>query len=495
MSAPTFAPMDFSRYVWRVSPDDSSKYLREAAGGEVIEDVWNRFNHGEQNLFLAADLELSVDTPVNDFIARAKAAWLAMRFSLPIVAANTEQDEAGNSLVTYKVPHDQQEALEWASRTVRLYEGTTDLDELRYRIGQNKIPEPNGDQTFLYFVTRSSTSYGLLMHTHHTPFDGAGTKIAITKYLQILAPYLSVPSLASKQFQWGKEVENLTPVASEILAPSEPREGEPYNQTLAGVMGDLAAAMPRQYGFKTRDIGPGPTRRASYTFAPEESAKIIQNARSLGYTITQVAHGAVCLVCASDNPPNESTPDDASFVFYGLVDSRARLAAPWSSREGYPGYCLGMSAIVVPVKLVQSSAAEGEKAQLLKLADAVKQEYAKQKSYPSLLAIEAQEVEMMLAGLRSGAPPPPPWMGPWFAGDGIGETYLQPEYKDSQGNVVVKVTDFFNSLNKTDPGPFFRVHSWNKRLTLAADYNEVAMPRDVVDGFIKKWAELMSILL
>ena len=49
--------------------------------------------------------------------------------------------------------------------------------------------------------------------------------------------------------------------------------------------------------------------------------------------------------------------------------------------------------------------------------------------------------------------PPPPWMGPWFAGDVIGETYLDPSYTDAKGNMVIDVTDFFSSLNKTNPGP------------------------------------------
>ena len=37
-------------------------------------------------------------------------------------------------------------------------------------------------------------------------------------------------------------------------------------------------------------------------------------------------------------------------------------------------------------------------------------------------------------------------MGPWFAGDGIGETYLDPSYNDVKGNMVIDVTDFFSSL-------------------------------------------------
>lgn len=188
-----------------------------------------------------------------------------------------------------------------------------------------------------------------------------------------------------------------------------------------------------------------------------------------------IAHAAIALVCFHDNPPSSSTPEDATFVFYGLVDCRDRLNSEYSGKgsSAYTGYCLGMSAIQLPVSVISSSALEGEKAQLLKAAEVIKQEYARQKAYPALLAIEAQQVEMMLSGLRAGGPyvvrlhrsicpfhnfvlmesrccysPPPPWMGPWFAGDGIGETYLEPTYGSN-----IRIDYFFTSLNKTDPGP------------------------------------------
>lgn len=49
--------------------------------------------------------------------------------------------------------------------------------------------------------------------------------------------------------------------------------------------------------------------------------------------------------------------------------------------------------------------------------------------------------------------PPPPWLGPWYAGDGIGERYLDPVYKSSAGEEVIRVSDFFTSLNQVEPGP------------------------------------------
>lgn len=44
-------------------------------------------------------------------------------------------------------------------------------------------------------------------------------------------------------------------------------------------------------------------------------------------------------------------------------------------------------------------------------------------------------------------------MGPWYGGDGRGETYLDPVHTDGVGAPVLDLDDFFVALNKTDPGP------------------------------------------
>ncbi|GBE83323.1 hypothetical protein SCP_0503710 [Sparassis crispa] len=495
MTAP-FPPFDFGRYVWRASPDDASHWKREAGGGEYIDDVFHTKNHGEQFLFLALKATLSKPVPTTELVARARDAWSALRFSTPTVAAHTEHDAAGTSLITYRTAKDATEVHDWAARTVRLVEGTPDLDDLRFELGKLMIPEQSGDQTFLYIVARSDTSYDFLLRTSHVTFDGAGIKIVLTLVLTKLALYLSDPALVAKEkFEWGAEAKNLLPCISEILGPTEKREGETYTRCLSNMLGDLGGAMPRQYGFKVRNIGPGPTRRISYKFSAEESKKLLDAVRGRGFTFNHVAHAAVTLVCALDNPPSASTPPDATFVYYGLVDGRARLAEPYSGKLGYPGYALGMTAIQVPVSAAVPAAGEGERDVLLRLSGIVKDEYAKQRAYESLMAIVCQEVDIMLGGMKAGGPPPPPWMGPWYAGDGVGETGLQPEYGDARGANVITVDDFFVSLNKTDPGPFFRSFSWRGRITVSADANVSAMPQGDVEKWVEKWAELLRLVL
>lgn len=242
--------VDKSRYIWRSSLDDPAYHFREAWGTEAIHDIWNRYNHAEQNLFLGVNITLATPTAISEVLERARDAWVALRFSTPIIAAHTEHDKTDNTFITYRDAADAADAHAWARRTVRFHETPKDLDDLRFVVGQKPIPEENGDQTFIYFISHSDTSYGVLMHTSHVPFDGAGTKIIMNRFLNMLARYLADPSLAaSEKFSWGMEAANLTPAARQVLGPNESPEGSEYSATLTAIMTDWATAMPVRFSF------------------------------------------------------------------------------------------------------------------------------------------------------------------------------------------------------------------------------------------------------
>ena len=162
------------------------------------------------------------------------------------------------------------------------------------------------------------------------------------------------------------------------------------------------------------------------------------------------ALGALCLLVLLDNPPDKNSPN---VVFaQGIVNARHRLANAYREPLAYPGYCLGATPIAIPVSIVDKYEKIGEdnvesKNAVLEFAWEVKQEYKRQALYPALLGIINEQVELMTSG-----PPTPPFCGPWFNGDGKGSTYLRPKYPET-GNSVIEITDFFLSVNATDPGP------------------------------------------
>ncbi|KAF8501357.1 hypothetical protein JB92DRAFT_3084380 [Gautieria morchelliformis] len=443
-------PYDYSRFQLRKSPDDPNRYRREASGGEVFEDVMNRFNHGSETLFFALQVTLHNAISLEKFTSQARHAWAALRFETPTLAANIAYDAAGTTLLTYRQAASNQEATSWAQRTVRLSIEHQNLDQLRYDLGAKHIPDENDD-----VPPGHVSSCSLLIHSCHTTLDGAGLKTLANKFLVLLAVHLTDEG-RRPLLKWGTKAENLLPCVSEALGPNEHREGAGY----------------RMHGFKLRNVGIGPTRRLGHTFSVSETDQIIAASRERGFTMNQIAHAALTLVAACDNPPQESTPADAAIVYYGLVDARMRLAAPYNTRDGYPGFCLATSPIQVPLRLCPSSppsslSTKEIQSYLIKVASVLKDEYLKQKAYPSLLAINREQAEMMLASLQDRR---------------HRETYLDHVHKNGVGEVVLELNDFFISLNKTDPGPFFRATTWKGKPRLSVDANEVAMPRGVVQA-------------
>jgi hypothetical protein len=234
--------MNYSRFDWKMpNSDDPSYYSREALGGEVFEDVCNRFGNGEQNLFLGAQVTFTTPISTLDLIARAREAWEGLRFDIPTIAANTEQDSNGDTFISYRIAKDSAAAREWSERTVRVHEGAKDLDEVRFVAGQIRIPDANGDQTFMRILPKSETSYGFLLHTHHTPFDGAAVQIISDEYLTRLCKLIANPALASTDtLAWGTEHKNLALATPAILNSTEPSKGPQYDQSLSGNLNGLA---------------------------------------------------------------------------------------------------------------------------------------------------------------------------------------------------------------------------------------------------------------
>jgi hypothetical protein len=155
----------------------------------------------------------------------------------------------------------------------------------------------------------------------------------------------------------------------------------------------------------------------SHNFEPEESQAIFKAIRQLGFTVNQIgtyfihlsqkltkltiilAYAALANAWAKDNPPDASTPADSVLFTFGLVNSRYTLKEPYSIRDGYPGSCIGMSPIIVPVSGFVGLKGDEflSKELLLSTAEIVKREYKRQKDYESLLAASAH-VGIMVGG-------------------------------------------------------------------------------------------------
>jgi len=391
----------------------------------------------------------------------------------------------------YRVAKSSEEVREWSKRTVRLAKSGSDIEELRYEVGKIKLPEANGEQTFLYVIPKSDTSYAFMLYTHHTPFDNAGVQILLDNFLARLSNYIANPSLASTEtLPWGTEYKNLPPPTSAIL--NEPREGPLHAQAVGMILNSLKLQL-RGIGFKRRDFGLGYTRYFHTEFSVDETTRFVQAVRALGGTVNQFAHAGLCVLSYLDNPTTENTPEDAAYVCFGLENSRFRLLP---EHQKYPGYALGISCLAVPASIISSAAPKGEKVQLIEAAKAVKEEYKAFKANPSLMGGQPQASEIFFGVIKQNPRPPPNEnLGFGFSGDGIAEKYLSHTYNAPDGKVFTTLEDYFTSVDMTGPGSFFRANTWRGRLRLCVDANELAVPPDVAQGYVDKWAELLKLLL
>lgn len=227
-------PIDYSRFDWKQSkPDDPSYYSREALGGEPLHDFDNRYQSGEQNLFLAAQVTFTNPIPSSELISHVRTAWETLRFEIPTLAATTEQDANDDTFICYRVARSFDEVKAWSDRTVRLRgRDAKDLDGLRYQLSQHKIPEPNGDQTFIYVQPQTETACGFLLHSHHTPFDGSAVQIILNDLIGRVCKLIAGTSSTSPEsLAWGTENKNLPPPTCAILSPTEAKDGPLFDQT------------------------------------------------------------------------------------------------------------------------------------------------------------------------------------------------------------------------------------------------------------------------
>ena len=68
--------------------------------------------------------------------------------------------------------------------------------------------------------------------------------------------------------------------------------------------------------------------------------------------------------------------------------------------DTYPGYCLTMSVIQVPLSLCSAAAVPNTCHTLIKVTHVIK-ERLQQKVYPSLIAIDRQQAKVMLTGIHT----------------------------------------------------------------------------------------------
>ncbi|KAK0491397.1 hypothetical protein IW261DRAFT_1556551 [Armillaria novae-zelandiae] len=518
------AKFDLEQFQWkRFHTDDGAEArIRLLAGGECTHDIMNRHIQGDQTLFFAVYVDLTSAHSRTKIMGTCRDAWKWLRYYVPIIACTISVDDVDSGYLEYHSPTPSG-VEEWVARTFIVHDQQVlDLNELRTQVGQTRIPSAAGDQTWLHVVANVSvaddaiTRVGFLFQSHHAPFDGPGIKLIFSRYLTQVAS--SLGSSMPCDFAWGSEVHNLTPCVYSILStlepcPIPPHSGEhpsfekPYYQSMQTIYSGVLKASQNAYGFRprARDTRWPFCQRDEIVLSKRESDLILKRLKDVlppqrSYTVTHLVHAALAMVVMSDNPPEKN--DLESFLNnYSLVNCRSRLKEPYSQpmHDGYPGYAIGITMMRIPVSIFCSSSGELlplNRDLLFKAMDAIRDFYDNQRGVPAPLSCMAQLGQIMSMSMKDAAvanslPPNQCYM---LSSDGVGERYLQPTYADQSGKTVLTVPKFFSSLNRNDPGPFFRVSSWKGLIELSADFNSNIVSKQEVHHHLTKWREFILLI-
>ncbi|KAG2089629.1 uncharacterized protein F5147DRAFT_725748 [Suillus discolor] len=507
---------DLEQFKWKPFKGEGGRNgcTRPLGGAEHAQDLMNRHIKGDQTLFFGLSLDLHNPVSITKLTSSAQECWCWLRFQIPIIATSVNGFDPELPTITYTTASPQ-EISQWVHRTLIVHPPSNiDLDQLRVDEGQKKVPSSDGDQTWMHFLpgeiaNGTVSKFGLLFHTHHTPFDGTGLKIIMTRYLTQLARVLSDSYSASDSIEWGNELGNLPPAAYNILNSNEPLPISPnsleepsfdheYYKSLGIVLTGFGAAGKDAYGFRARpkDTDWPKTRRAEVLLTREESGGIQTASKIVGFTLTHLAHAALAMVVIADNPP-----DSASSSHYlnnmSLANFRGRLDSKYSL---HPGYILGVFMAKIPVSAFLSpdrGVLPLDKNMLLKVADLAKEQYRAHVELPAALSCMPRVGEVFASAVVPAAKADmlPPNQCYSFSSDGKGENYLNSTFADDAGNTLLSVTKFFTSVNRVDPGPFFRLSSWGGVIELSADYNSnIVKTEDVVD-YLNQWKRFMLLAL
>ncbi|KAF5388790.1 hypothetical protein D9757_005575 [Collybiopsis confluens] len=511
------AKIDFDKYTWKSLPSANGFEGRGRllAGGELVQDVLNRYNKGFQTLFFAFYADLTAEHAAAEVIEAGRDAWVKLRYLVPTIAALVTIDDDDSPLLRYySTSADGISA--WANQTFTVHQTDVpeiDLDVLRRDLGQLKVPSQHDQETWMHLVmakTGMISKLGFLFHTHHSPFDGSAVKILANLYLKEFAKALGGVKVADN-LKWGDEISHLLPAAFNIILPTEPRPihpdsderptfHHPYYAETQKVVQAFASNAQIAYNLKPRkgDSGwPRPDTEA-LLFSKEESEKLMRKLKgeSTSYTVTHAAHAALVMVNIFDNPPAaEDAAKSVSCEF--LVNSRRYLQKPYSDREGYPGYALSVVPHGFPLTLFLSQTGEPlplDKPMLVALMRRARDVYNKLKEMPVAFSFMVPVCDMFASLLKQQATDDrAPENAFRLSHDGPGETFIDHTFYDTAGHTVLEISKFFTSLNRPDPAPFFRVSSWNGVLELRADYNSNVIRRDEVKGYLEKWKEFITL--
>ncbi|KAM5537399.1 hypothetical protein V8D89_008918 [Ganoderma adspersum] len=305
---------------WEPMVGSTAAYTRPLLGSESTTDQMARLQNGMSQVCIGVTFTTSLEPA--EVETRLNEAVVRLRYTCPIVGATLRSGVHDPDLRSwvYTPLKDAHEACAWADQTVssvlepigpHAFIASKIETNLSYKLADGAI------QPIKVYLTRpgiTHNAFGIFFHGMHAIMD---TRASL-KALSLLLESMSDPGIGTiADLQWGKEFENLP--SGPIKVTGGPREDWETHGT--ALLMKVGAHFANETPSHSLDPGssnitvPGKLHRYMMTFTEEETTKMTETLKHLGFTFTHLMDAATALATFELNPVSGDAAEKAHVAY------------------------------------------------------------------------------------------------------------------------------------------------------------------------------------
>ncbi|RFU27065.1 hypothetical protein B7463_g9263, partial [Scytalidium lignicola] len=510
MTAPAFPPLKPSNYRWHEDPE-SGLWQRRACGIENLDGLELPNKKGHNDFHIAVTSRFHDQNLTVLQIARAfKEVWLRTRFNHPQIACAPRWRD-GQLFLTYQPPEDDDEAIYWVNRIVKVELSWRSSEDVYLEAGEKRRAAGHSaqvsDAASVLIIAPVSTINDPISYTkitfvfqfNHIFLDGSGAYTLIGLVLEDLARELGSPGRNPESFRWEASVQNLAPAFIEILSSDQELSGEAYEAAVQKALAHTAATQS-SWGLKPAGRANGTARTEFQLLSVEETDMIRAAAKKADLSLSHLVHAAVFLVGLQSNPPrkdNEDDPDPFIASYFALDDRQYIDGAFAQHKDRYLANYHGngnvrvenISNFVLGPEVTSPELCRN----LIAVGRAIKDCYNECMKRPCRVSAGLSFMEI-LAGMLAAGPQPGAKLTttPLLVSNGVYDRWISPEIDHLKTKALyISNTDVRLYANNYHPFPSFHVSGFRSRCILSVQYDDGYYPQSDIMEYLGSVAEMM----
>ncbi|KEQ64524.1 putative trichothecene 15-O-acetyltransferase [Aureobasidium melanogenum CBS 110374] len=487
-----------AKYRWHKVGDTANSVQRRGNGTENWVGLRKENARGQYDCYILVKATLQHSLSLASLKQKLVYGLLKERFEHPNVACKAYWDEQFGPLIRYTPPSDHDKAVLWARQRIEVRATSQTGLELRRQIVSKRKAQNTSSNSFTFYVlsdvpdTDTIISQGspveFLVHFNHIYWDGISARLFVGHLLNSVGQ-----DLEHAQYNWGKEVENLSAPLLDSLKIDPQTLGEDYEDSLE----EFVSTMFEFGSSHAMPIGtnPGLPETAILQLPPSLCQKIIQAVKSRlgpGYTITHLGQAATLLTLLKLSPLPKEALTNKSVIMPLPVNGRRYLREEVANMQY--GSCQAC-AVVVFDNLAQYAIDFGDRdavvEALIEAMKVTKTAYDYWLNKPYLLPLGLAKDNFFSALMESNESIPDGKAVPIIASDGLNDLYIPSTVLTQDGSPILDVDDVIFLTDTYEPGILLRMEGWNGTTSLSLSYSDGSFSSEEAKAFLQCMEEFM----